>query len=55
LGCGVIDKEGIRQQDLDQKLMGGDWEQKLRERGENQEIGLGGGLRFEQREGQDLR
>jgi hypothetical protein len=29
--------------DLDQKLMGGDWEQELRERGENQEEGLGGG------------
>jgi hypothetical protein len=30
-------KEGVHWWDLDQKLMGGDWEQELRERGENQE------------------
>jgi hypothetical protein len=35
--------------------MRGDWGQKLRGKGENQEEGLGGGLQFEQREGQGLR
>jgi hypothetical protein len=36
------DNEGIHRWDLDQKLMGGNWEQELRGRGENQQ-GLGGG------------
>jgi hypothetical protein len=42
VGSGETDKEGVHWQDLDQKLLGGDWEQELKGRAENQE-GLGGG------------
>jgi hypothetical protein len=41
-GRGELIRSGVHQWDLDQKLMGGDWEQELRGRVENQEEGLGG-------------